>query len=229
MASKVIGIAPDIEMYYGITINTPSPSYYPIECALLNQIIYFTGEELLYKSTLYSNDDFKNKIIEITSLKLYEQIEASFDDILNLEEKIIKVNNKISLLDDGDQKVKSFVVKSDKYKKQIAKIFINIQDKIIKNFFNYEFNRISNLEDLDVFRRKLDKFKNVVGSIENYTFFKNYYLETMNKLEHKCNILENGGGETALYSESNKKIVRFLQKIKNILFKKHFNNESDKA
>ena len=33
------------EKYYDINIFTPSPSYYPVECALLNELIYFIGED----------------------------------------------------------------------------------------------------------------------------------------------------------------------------------------
>lgn len=219
ISSKIIGINPDYEKYYGITLFTPSPSYYPLECALLNQIIYFTGEKILYKSTMFSTNDFKNEIMKFTSKSIYNEIAKSFDYILKLEENIIKLNNKISLLEDGDQKVTSLIKKIDKYKEKISFNFINTQNLIIKNFFDYEFNQITNLENLDDFRRRLDKFKKIIGTVPNYDFFDNYYLFLMNKLEHKSNILENNCTDTALDNIKNNKLSFIWKFIKNLLFK----------
>ena len=95
IAAKIIGIEPDFEKYYDINIYTPSPSYYPVECALLNELIFLVGEDLLFKSTYFSTDDFKNEIINHTSKKTFCKIQKTFDDILKFEENIIILNNKI--------------------------------------------------------------------------------------------------------------------------------------
>ena len=47
ISSRIIGIEPDFEKYYNITLYTPSPSYYPLECSLLNEILYFTGSSII--------------------------------------------------------------------------------------------------------------------------------------------------------------------------------------
>lgn len=94
LSSKIIGIEPDFEKYYNINIYTPSPSYYPIECALLNELVFFIGEEKLFQSTYFSTDEFKDAVIKYTSEKFYKYVISSFDKILKLEEKIIKLNNK---------------------------------------------------------------------------------------------------------------------------------------
>ena len=224
ISSKIIGIKPDFEKYYGITLFTPSPSYYPIECALLNEIIYFTGEEILFKSTLFSNDDFKDEIISYTSKTIYNKIKKSFDIILKLEENIIRLNNEISLLEDGNEKFTVLIKKINRYKEKISLNFINTQNLIIKNFFDYEFNQIKNLEELDNYRRRLDKFKNIIGTIPDYEFFDNYYLLLMNKLEHKSNVLENDNIETALKDKKENKFISILKMLKNIFSK----NSSDK-
>lgn len=212
-SSIIIGIEPDFEKYYNITLYTPSPSYYPLECALLNEIIYFTGNDLLFKSTLFSNDDFKNKIIEITSNKIYEKIQHNFDEILEFEKNIINLNSKINSLEDGSPKVNKLSTKVDKLKQKIASSFIDTQNIIIKEFFDYEFAQITNLEELEHFRHRLYKFSDIIGSIPDYKFFDNYYVEMMNKLEHKCNILENGGIETALSKKSHNLFIDFLRKL----------------
>jgi hypothetical protein len=189
LSSKIIGITPDFEKYYNINIYTPSPSYYPIECALLNELVFFIGEDKLFQSTYFSTDEFKDEIIKYTSEKTYKNIINSFDKILKLEEKIIKLNNK-----EESQKTQ---IKIEKYRTSIKTIFFEIQDLIITKFFDFEYNKIVNLEQLETFRRKITSFDKYIGHNEDYTFFNNYLTETMNKLEHKSNILENGGSETA--------------------------------
>ena len=72
------------------------------------------------------------------------------------------------------------------------------------------------------FRHKLEDFKQLVGTVENYTFFEDFYREIMNKLEHKCNILENGGNETALNTKPNNLIIKLLKNIFSNLKKEDF-------
>ena len=74
VSSKIIGIEPDFEKYYNINLYTPSPSYYPVECALLNELVFFIGEEKLFQSTYFSTDEFKDEIVKYTSEKTYKYI-----------------------------------------------------------------------------------------------------------------------------------------------------------
>ena len=224
-ASFIIGVEPDFEKYYDITLYTPSPSYYPLECALLNQIIYFTGNDVLFKSTLFSTDDFKNKIVELTSLRTYQLLQNNFDKLLNAEENVIKINSRISLLADGDSKIGKLTYKLNKSKKNVDKIFFKIQNMIIQDFFDSGFDKISNLEDLENFRHKIYKFSDIIAITNSYNFFDNYYIQSMNKLEHKCNILENGGIETALATNSKNLFVNLFHKLTAFIFRK----ENEKA
>lgn len=218
----IIGVDSDYEKFYGISLVTPSPSYYPLECSLLNQLLFFTGNEILYKSTLFSTDDFKNRIIEMTSEKTYSKILILFDNILKYEEKIVTLKNKISLLKNGDSKVDKLNDKIEALKNRISTYYINLQNLIIKEFFKYEFNTISNLEDIENFKHRLSQFNELIGATVDYTFFVDFYIETMNKLEHKRNILENGAQETYLSKKRANPILSFFKKI----FKLDFNKET---
>ena len=215
IAAKMIGIEPDFEKYYDINIYTPSPSYYPIECALLNELIFFIGENTLFKSTYFSTDDFKHQIIEHTSKKVFEKIQSSFDDILKYEESIIILNNKIL----NSNKNNHFQNDIEKYREKIKFTFIETQNIIIQEFFDKEYEAIVNLEQLENYRRKLTKFEQYVGTTNDYTFYKDYYAFMMNKLEHKSNILENGGIETAIVNKPSF-MLNLLDKIKHLLFSK---------
>ena len=79
------------------------------------------------------------------------------------------------------------------------------------------------MEQLENYRHKLDNFKGLIGTVQNYNFFENYYTEMMNKLEHKNNILENGGIETALSKKTHFSFIKFFKKIFNINYEKEEN------
>lgn len=165
----------------------------------------------MFKSTFFSNDDFKNEIICRTSKKVFYKIQSTFDNILKFEEHIIILNNKI-LKSNNDEKLQKQILK---YREKIKNSFINCQNLIIKEFFNKDFKDISNLEELEFFRRHLTKFDKYVGKITDYGFYENYFIEMMNKLEHKSSILENNGMETSLVNKSNF-IFDFLSNFKSL-------------
>ena len=81
------------------------------------------------------------------------------------------------------------------------------------------FNQITNLEELEAYRRKLYNFKDYTAAADGYTFFNDYYIEKMSQLEHKYNILENGGIETAIATETKEenKIKLLFKGIKKLI------------
>ena len=224
ITSKVIGIEKDYVKYFGVSFRTISPSYYPLECNLLEQMIYITGESILYDSTFTSNDKFKNAFIKQTSEDTYDKVEYYIDQILELEENIIRLGNKFSCFDEKNKKVDKIVEKTENCKSKIAEYYQKAQNAIIKNYFDKAFRHISNLEELDNYRRKLEHYGELIGRTDNYTFFDDYYTEKMSALEHKCNVLENGGIETALEIKRPNKFVSWLRAIKNLLTGDKINN-----
>ena len=227
MASKVIGIAKESVKYFGINFETSSPSYYPLECCLVEQLAYLIGEDVLFESTINSNDNFKNKFAEITSYKTFMAIQNAIDDILYKEEEIVKINNKIASIDDRNKKVDNMLKKIQELKDEIMLTFMRTQNLIISSYFDASFNNITNLENLEMFRRKLYHFKNYIGTAEGYTFFNDYYIKKMDELEQKYNFLENGGIDTSLIIKPKKtsKIMAIFRAIRNLLFGTSKENE----
>ena len=223
MASKVNGIPKEYVKYFGISFETTSPSYYPLECCLANQLAYLVGEDILFESTLNSNDNFKEKFASLTSPKTFMAIQNAFDDILNAEEEIIKLNNKIANVDDRNKRVDGMLKKIDELKSEISLTFMRTQNLIISSYFNNTFNFISNLEEVENYRRKLYYFKDYLGSMEGYSFFNDYYVDKMMQLEEKYNALErceNIPIERAIKVISKKENMfrRFIAAIKKLLF-----------
>ena len=219
MASKVNGIPKEYVKYFGISFETNSPSYYPLECCLANQLAYLVGENILFESTLNSNDNFKEHFANITSPKTYMAIQNAFDDILNNEEEIIKLNNRIASIDDRNKKVDGMLEKIEELKSEISLTFMRTQNLIISSYFDNTFNNISTLEDVENYRRKLYNFKNYLGSMEGYTFFNDYYVNKMMELEKKYNAIENGEVETAIKVITKKEniFVSLFKAIKRLL------------
>lgn len=218
ISAKIIGIKPDFERYYDINVFTPSSSYYPIECALLNELIYFVGEDVLFKSTYFSTDDFKDAIITHTSKKTFQNIQTAFDNILKYEEKILSLNNKVL---DSD-KPEKFQNDIPELRDKIKNLFIKTQNLIIQEFFEAEYNKINNFEDLENCRNKLEDFKNIIGTVDDYTFFDDYCMMMINRLEHKSNVLENGCSETSITNKSST-IFNLINKIKDWFYFKKAN------
>ena len=222
MSSKINGIPKEYVKYFGISFETISPSYYPIECCLVNQLAYLVGKDVLFESTLKSNDNFKNKLSNVITPKSFMAIQNAIDDILYAEEDIIKLNNKIAQIDDRNKKVDGMLKKIDELKHEILLTFMRTQNLIISSYFDNSFNMISNLEELEKYRKKLYSFKDYLGFAEGYTFFNDYYINKMNELENKYNALENGYDEslTALkvISKKENKIISFFKALKKLIF-----------
>lgn len=220
ISSKINGIPKEYVKYFGISFETTSPSYYPLECCLVNQLAYITGEDVLFESTLKSNDTFKKLFSEFTSPKVFMAIQNAIDDILNHEEEIIKINNKIAQIDNRNKKVDGMIEKIEELKHEITLTFMRTQNLIISSYFDREFNAISDLEEIEKYRKKLYTFRDYIGYTEGYTFFNDYYISKMEELEYKYNLLENGELETALKVITKKEnmFIRVIKTLKKLIF-----------
>ena len=221
MSSKILGIPKEYVKYFNISFETTSPSYYPLECCLVNQLSYITGEDILFESTINSNDNFKEKLVKLTDYKTFMTIQDSIDKILLMEEEIIKINNKIIQIDDRNKKVDNMINKINSLKSSISSTFIKTQNLIISSYFDKAFYSINDLESLEDYRRKLYNFKNYLGSVDGYTYFNDYYVDKMMDLEDKYNLLENGVSDNSLYliNKKESKIVKFFKFIRNLFAK----------
>lgn len=214
LASVATGAVLDNVKYYNMELSTKSPDYYPLQTALLNEMIYFTGTYPLYHSTLYSNDIFKNTFIAKSSSKTYYEICKNFDLIMEYETRLSKEIYKLSIASEDLKnlnKIKRINSKIDAYKKIILEKTLETQNKIILDCFNNEFSYIRNLEDIKKFQYKLYNFKHVLISTNDYNFFNEFYIDMMNKLEEKKEyILRNG--EITVLNFSNTELANIESK-----------------
>lgn len=85
MASKALNMPIDTVKYFDIDFQTNTPEYYPLECALVSQMAYVLGEDILFESTLNSNDNFKNTFISLTSSKTFLNIQKNIDLLIEMQ------------------------------------------------------------------------------------------------------------------------------------------------
>ena len=196
----------DTVKYYNMELSTESPDFYPLQTALINEMIYFTGTYPLYHSTLYSNDIFKNTFIAKSNLKTYNQIEKNFDLIMEYESRLSEQSYKLSISSEEIKnldKIKRINSRIDALKKIIFEKTLETQNLIIVECFNKELENIKTLKDVKNFQYKLYNFKHVIITTNNYNFFNDFYIDMINKLEEKKEFILKFGNILALDSVTN--------------------------
>lgn len=205
MASEANMCSSTSETYYNVSLNTISPNYYPLECALVNQMAYFTGTYPLFHSTLNSNDVFKNTFILKSNKRAYNTIVKNIDLLLAYENDLNYFANELQYASKVNEiKLLNKLITSKK--ESITSTFFKTQNLIIESCFVSEFNSIRNLDDIKDYKRKLYNFKNIMGSNENYTFYNEFYRKIMESLEKKKEQIEQFG-EINLFKTSENSLV----------------------
>lgn len=206
MASTTMGAELDSVKYYNMELSTESPDYYPLQTALLNEMIYFTGSYPLFYSTLYCNDVFKNTFIAKSNPRAYLKIEKNFDLIFEYESKLSHEIYKQSLCSEDVKdfkKLKKINSRIDDIKKIILEKTLETQNIILESCFNTELNSIRTLEDVKNFQYKLYNFKHLLISTKDYTFYNDFYINMMSKIEEKKEFILKFGNISTLDSLTN--------------------------
>lgn len=186
LASKCVNKKPETVTYFDLTFNTISPDYYPLECALVNQIAYLVGDNVLFDSTLNSNDNFKNEFISLTSKDTFAMIQYNIDLLVEMQENINKLiaYNETHL--DSISRVQKNCNKIDNLKFKIKDLFLETQNMIISSYFDNTINLLYTKESIEKYRSKLYNFRNLIAISDGYTYFSEYYISKMTELENKA-------------------------------------------
>lgn len=196
MSSIATDIETDSVKYYNMNFNTSSPLFYPIETALINQMIYFTGSYPLFHSTLHSNNIFKNTFIAKSNEKAYNIIENNFDLLIHYQELLAVTLSELANLSQSKNslsRIKKINAKIDSIKSTILKITLSTQNLIIKTCFNNEFELIKDQYSLNEFQKKLYNFNKVIITTDSYNFYNSFYCHMMNRLEEKRELIKQHG------------------------------------
>lgn len=214
MASKAIDSKEEIVKYYGISLPTTSPTYYPLLCNLVKQMAYVAGDDILYDSTFYGTCTFKETFSNLCGLNNFLKIQSNLDKIMETEEKAIKLDNKLISDDVEGSKAQKIAKKIDKCKEKIKDLFFETQNLIYSSYFNTQFNKISTTADIDEYRLRLYNYKNYIGISDNYSNFNDFYINKMMDLDNKYESIMNN---TNLVVINNSKVSSFFRKLRAIL------------
>ena len=213
----------DTVKYFDIELTSNSPDYYTLECNLVRQMAFITGEYTLYNSTIYGIDNFKNKFISLTSKSDYEAIKYNINLLIYLEDMLNMCLEKVQNSSVVTKKTSRLIKKSLKLKKQIKDTFLETQNRIFTSFFDnlFKYSSIPN------FRQALYSYRKLIGVTPGYTFFNDYYINKMVALEEKYNNSSNKN--LALVPVKNNLIVRAIRKIRILLdaAEERFSNNID--
>ncbi len=185
MSSFATGEQRDTVTYYGVTFPTDSPSYYPLLCNLIKQIGYLTGFAVLFESTFFANDRFFDKFKFLFGEKVAFKIQQNFDKLLDIEEKIVKINMKIQTTDMSYFRFKNATDTINKYKSQIRQTFFDTQNLILTTYFNNRIREVNTADEIENYRKQLYSFSNLIGTNETYTFFNDFYFSKMAEIDQK--------------------------------------------
>lgn len=222
MTAKVLSANQDKVKYFGITLPTTSPDYYPLECNLVNQLAYIVGEDILFNSTLNANFVFENTLTTLTSKKSFKQIRNQLDSIMELEDKIAYLSYELENYELGKKKEK-FEIKLKKLKEKVTNLFIETQNLILTSYFDLYFNELYSAKAVENFRNKLYGYQRFIGTTENYSFYNHYYIKKMAELEEKR--IQIQGSSIALVSTKINPVISLFRKINRILhFQKNYIN-----
>ncbi len=228
MASEANNEKKDIVTYYGLTFSTTSPTYYTLECALVKQMAYFTGTYPLYHSAIYSNDIFKNTFIQKTNKRTYNIILKNLDKLVELEDILSDLTNELKYSSSSATKIKLINNAINARKAEIFNLFLKTQNIIMTNSFNMEFKNIRNMEELKDFKSRVYNYQYAIATNKDYTFYRDFFYYTMNKIQDKESYLEKhgyiltaGDKETALMLFEEKKgffdyMRRFVRKFRKL-------------
>ena len=191
MTMKCVKSKFDTVKYFDLELPSNSPNYYSLECNLVRQMAYITGEYILYKSTLYGNDEFKNKFITLTSKDDYEIIKNNINSIMYLEDKLHSILEKVQHSEIVTPEIAKLMKKSAKIKAEIKRGFLLTQNRIFTSFFDNLFNSLYSTRSFENYRNALYNYRNFIGVSDDYSFFNDYYITKMADLENRYNNVSN--------------------------------------
>lgn len=162
MASEANNEKEDIVTYYNITLPTTSSTYYTLECALVKQMVYFTGTYPLYHSTIYSNNIFKNTFIQKTNKHTYNNIVKNLKKLVETEDILSDLTNELQYSSATTSKIKMINNAINSKKSDIFNLFLKTQNIIMTNCFNVEFKNIRNIDELKKFKSRMYNYQYLI-------------------------------------------------------------------
>ena len=188
MAAKAQKAPYESVKYFDIELQTNTPTYYPLECALIAQMAYVIGEDVLFDSTLRANDNFRDEYISITSEKVFNSIQKNIDLLVQTQEELENLYASLDEVGIDELFVHKISKEIEITKVKIKELFLNTQKLILTSYFDNSINLAYTPKALENYRNKLYIFKNLIGYVQEDTTYNDYYVDKMMELEKRYEI-----------------------------------------
>lgn len=214
MAAKTLNLPYDNVKYFDINFQSNTPMYYPLECALVHQMAYIVGEDVLFDSTLHSNDNFKDVYISLTSKKDFLKIQKNIDLLAETQGRLEILFSSLEDVGIDENFVDKIAKEIEIQKAKVKELFLGTQELIITSYFDNSINLAFSPKALENYRNKLYLFKNLVAYRENDDFYNKYYIDKMMEIEERYEF--DWTETTALTVIKQSFISKLIQKIKTL-------------
>lgn len=193
------------EINYRIVIlKTRSKEYYPLLSNLVEQIIYLYGEYNIVESTINGSYNFQEQYIEICSEKDFNKLENNIDRVLD-------IRNKLSQGIDYDNQIEKIV----------SQYFVT-QEIIFTSYFNRILSKIKTLDEIDLYKSKLEGYRELLGSDGDYKFFENFKEDKLKMLKNRMiNIMRKDSINMPKVINKNR-IFNLFRYIRSLFMKKEY-------
>lgn len=202
IASKAVGNTLEVTKRTGIILKTISPNYYPFLTNLMNQITYLMGEDSVVKATINCDEKFEEDILNT--------FEEQTSTIIKMFDKMIDLHNKKNEEQSSENK--------EILNKEIANIYLETQDIIMKTFFNKICGRLTTIEEVDFYVEKFLNYKPLLGIVEETRFsfddnYERYKEQILKKFDKRMMEISKENSKNTLSVIYNNRLFRFFKKI----------------
>lgn len=185
IASTSSNEKPSSVTYFDLYFSSPSPNYYPLETAILKQMLFFTGSFPLFHSGLLGNSIFQETFKTITSENVFNYISLELDNLVKYQDNLAKLYQKKLKQNISNFRKKYLDKKITIVKTNIQNTVLNLQDAIYQNCFNNLLNKIESLSDCEDIRAQISNFENILIQKENDFSFNNYVAFANSVIQEK--------------------------------------------
>ena len=171
--------------YFGIQIKSIKNKYFPILCAILQQIVYILGYMPLLTSILENSDDFEIEFEKFAGKNSYSFLLESFDKMMKARDEIVEKNRIIKNKSLEKRKIKILEKQIEIYINEIQNHFLAIQKLCYTEYFDPMFKRAKTKEDINKIEEEIERYNKHSGIINEKDEFMIYVKKQMRKINRK--------------------------------------------
>lgn len=204
IASKILNRNLEEINYRIVVLKTRSKEYYPLLSNLIEQIAYLYGEYNIVESTINGSYNFQEQYIGICSEKDFNKLENNID-------KVLDIRNKLSQGVDYDNQIEKIVSQ-----------YLVTQKIIFTSYFNRSLAKIKTLEEVDLYKSKLEGYRDLLGIDGDYKFFDVFKEDKLEMLKNRMvNIMRKDSMNMPKVINRNK-IFELSRYIRSLFMKKEY-------